>query len=749
MYYKYYNFHSDPFRLSPDHSFCYRHPSYSKGRAYMEYALDAAEGFVVVTGKPGMGKTTLINDLLANSSLSQYLVASIVTTRLEADDLLRSIAYEFCLSVEDADKATVIQKLKRLFILSTRNARPPLLIVDEAQNLSLDALEELRLLTNMQYEGLPLLQIFLLGQDELREKLLDPKLEQLRQRVTAATQLEPLSEEHTASYVLHRLRVVGWTNRPKISRAAIKVLHQTCHGVPRRVNQFCSRWFLLGAGEERERLTVQDAQQVSLELSEEGLTPRSLEESAAATAIEDDGGDLGAELFQDPERRGEEPGPGDDQDQPVSSKSVHRVEDLEFPDPLKSMPVRTAAPAAVEEHQPVIVDAPMAAARASRAPNRLDEPSHESRVEPTSASARSVGEPANDDGVVRHFVAPERRRAAAEQPIPDLSNEDADYLDDEDSSRGGSGVTRVLLILLLTVSLALLFLDWQTELKSWFSAHSGDLMADIRSVTKLSDDPPRFQESQEPQESNDGFDDPATYPIAGGSALPSDEGRVIRGTTEADDPIGATRLETTKPARSEAPSEQRTSTARRTAEPSPDLSAGPSPLSESRIGVLPPAAGSTTSYDSEILNQIRSSSLAQQRPEPPVRRTPAAAQRPDLRVLGEIRFGFDSSELDADATRTLDAVASDLKKRASAVAILVGHTDDMGPADYNRQLSGQRAAAVADYLAALGIGSSQMVIGDSERGAAAALGRQVPKPASKRSVQIIVADTSQVAPEPR
>lgn len=272
MYEAFYQLTEDPFRLSPDHAFCYRHPSFAKGRAYMQYALNSAEGFVVVTGSPGMGKTTLINDLLSDYGPSQYLVATLVNTLLGAADILRSTAYEFGLEAAGLDKATILERLKQLFIASRRNGTPPLLIVDEAQNLSLEAMEELRLLTNLQAEGKPLLQIFLVGQDQLREKLQDPRLEQLLQRVTAATHLRPLTAEQTASYIVHRLKVAGWDRNPRIANATIPIIHSTSQGVPRRINQFCSRLLLFGAVEEKNVLDEADARTVYTELSEEHLS---------------------------------------------------------------------------------------------------------------------------------------------------------------------------------------------------------------------------------------------------------------------------------------------------------------------------------------------------------------------------------------------------------------------------------------------------------------------------------------------
>jgi len=238
----------------------------------MQYALQAAEGFVVITGSPGMGKTTLINDLLSDHGSSEHTVATLVNTMLEANEVLRCAAYEFGLNVEHMDTATVLQRLKQMFTQAHRDGRPPLLIVDEAQNLTLNALEELRMLTNLQLDGKPLLQIFLVGQDGLRKKLQEPDLEQLRQRVTAAAHLYPLDQDQVAAYIIHRLKVVGWKGSPKLMSSLMPVIEAACEGVPRRINQFCSRLLLHGAIEQKSVLNGEDAKLVFAELSEERLS---------------------------------------------------------------------------------------------------------------------------------------------------------------------------------------------------------------------------------------------------------------------------------------------------------------------------------------------------------------------------------------------------------------------------------------------------------------------------------------------
>jgi len=197
MYETYYKLQAEPFRLSPDHRFCYAHKGYTKAKAYMAYAFSRAEGFVMITGRPGTGKTTLIGDLLETLSQDNVTTANLVCTQLQADDLLKTVAYSFGVGSSGLDKAELLQRLNVIFSNWHRDGRRALLIVDEAQDLSPSAMEELRLLTNIQLNGQPLLQVFLLGQPELRELILSPEMEQVHQRIVAASHLEALELEET------------------------------------------------------------------------------------------------------------------------------------------------------------------------------------------------------------------------------------------------------------------------------------------------------------------------------------------------------------------------------------------------------------------------------------------------------------------------------------------------------------------------------------------------------------------------
>ncbi|MEM6579641.1 MAG: AAA family ATPase [Pseudomonadota bacterium] len=273
MYEAFYNLREEPFRLSPDSRLCFMHPSYKKARAYMQYALQRREGFVMVTGRPGTGKTTLIGDITAQLTSQGNLHASLTSTQIRADDLLRLVLLKFGVKADTDYKAELIHRMETFLNRLHRESRRPLLIIDEAQDLKSDALEELRLLTNIQKDNQPLLQIFLVGQEELRQTVLGPGLEQLHQRIVAACYLAPLTNESTQAYIIHRLNRVGWENDPELRPELFDLVHRHSLGIPRVVNQICSRLLLHGMVEETHILGIDDVQSVIDSLNEEQLLP--------------------------------------------------------------------------------------------------------------------------------------------------------------------------------------------------------------------------------------------------------------------------------------------------------------------------------------------------------------------------------------------------------------------------------------------------------------------------------------------
>ncbi|MET0093451.1 MAG: AAA family ATPase, partial [Sedimenticola sp.] len=271
MYHQYYGLSEDPFLLSPNHRFCLRHPSFTKAKAYMEYALERNEGFAVITGGPGTGKTTLIDDLLEDLFRSDINIARLVSARLEGDEILSMVGYAFKIPVDGLGKTQILYSIQQYAESHFRQGRRSLLVVDEAQGLTHEALEELRLLTNLRIGGVPLLQIFLVGQEELHEKLVDKRLEQLNQRIIAACHLESLTLEQVVMYVLHRLRVAGWRGHPKLNPELFPLLYEFSFGIPRRINIACSRMLLLGSLEQKSELTKQEIQVAISELRTEHL----------------------------------------------------------------------------------------------------------------------------------------------------------------------------------------------------------------------------------------------------------------------------------------------------------------------------------------------------------------------------------------------------------------------------------------------------------------------------------------------
>lgn len=288
MYEPFYKLQSKPFRLSPDFRFFFESEGHRRAIAYLRYGLEQREGFIVITGGIGTGKTTLVEMLFRMLPREQLVAAKLVTTQLESDDLLRMVSASFGLPHEQMSKAALLKGLEAFFHQKASQGQRVLLVIDEAQNFPKRSLEELRMLSNIEADGMPVLQTFLLGQEEFMTVLQAPDMEQLRQRVIATYQLKALKPEETPGYIEHRLRRVGWDNDPSFAPGAYEEIHGYTGGVPRRLNTFCDRLLLYGYLEEIHSITPEHVHAVARELLGELGRPRPVAASVPAPARSED-----------------------------------------------------------------------------------------------------------------------------------------------------------------------------------------------------------------------------------------------------------------------------------------------------------------------------------------------------------------------------------------------------------------------------------------------------------------------------
>jgi len=267
MYESYYGFHERPFQLTPNPQWFFASKLHKRALAYLQYGLSQGEGFIVITGDVGTGKTTIANQLLAR--LDQQIVArQIVTSKLGPDDLLRMIASVFSLSVKDNNKTAYIEAISHYLTQLHSQHKRALLLVDEAQNLPLESIEELRMLSNFQIAGKPLLQSFLLGQNELNAIIQSPHMEQFRQRIIASSNLSSLSEEDCQAYIEYRIKQAG-VSRQLLDQSCFGSVFRFTNGIPRKINNLMDRILLFGYLEDKTLLLQSDVEEVITEISGE------------------------------------------------------------------------------------------------------------------------------------------------------------------------------------------------------------------------------------------------------------------------------------------------------------------------------------------------------------------------------------------------------------------------------------------------------------------------------------------------
>ncbi len=274
MYESFYGLNKKPFQLNPDPSFYFGSRQHRRAMAYLEYGLHQNEGFIVITGEVGAGKTTLVRSLFGKLDPEHVVAANLVSTQLDADDTLRMVASAFGIPTKQTDKSTLLLSLEAFMVSVAKQGKRCLLVVDEAQNLTPRAVEELRMLSNFQLETHALMQSFLIGQPEFRHILQSPQMQQLRQRVIAACHIGPMDAEETQGYVEHRLKCAGWKDSPRFEPTAYRAIFEVSGGVPRRINSVCDRLLLSGFLAEKRIFTRSDVDEIAGEMSSETLAPK-------------------------------------------------------------------------------------------------------------------------------------------------------------------------------------------------------------------------------------------------------------------------------------------------------------------------------------------------------------------------------------------------------------------------------------------------------------------------------------------
>ncbi|MET0137769.1 MAG: XrtA/PEP-CTERM system-associated ATPase [Sphingobium sp.] len=404
MYDQFYGFAGRPFQLTPDPAFYFESGTHRKAMSYLGYGLAQGEGFIVITGDIGAGKTTLVGHLMATIDPSRLTAVQLVSTQVGGDDMLRLAAQNFGIASEGVDKASLLARVESFFQAQARAGKRSLLIVDEAQNLSIAALEELRMLSNFQLGGQSLLQIFLLGQPEFRQVISgEARLEQLRQRVIATHHLDPMQPHEIAPYIEHRLGLVGWTGNPRFTQDAYQMLAAASDGVPRRLNALVSRVLLLGA---IDRLDIIDRRVIEAVLADGGMmegqdgpAPASVAVSAPVSVATSAPVSAAITVAE--------------QVAPVASQeawhgAVPTEEDEEEPDLLLHTPVSSAEPVSVDlaPEQLHAIRAEVAALSAELAMMQANDAMMPARIEMVESRLAAVERRAQEqDEVLRRILA--------------------------------------------------------------------------------------------------------------------------------------------------------------------------------------------------------------------------------------------------------------------------------------------------------------------------------------------------------
>ena len=268
MYRDFFGLTDKPFELLPNPRFLYLSKGHKKALSYLEYGIQERAGFTLLTGEVGSGKTTLLRNVIKNLD-SETTLSMVFNTTVAADQLLAMINEDFGLETAGKNKVTLLHELNDFLVEENSKNHRPIVIVDEAQNLSEESLEEIRLLSNLEFDSFKMMQIVLVGQPELKQLLAQPSLRQLRQRISVSCHLEPLSREETEAYIYHRLEIAGNRNALEFNEGVFDLIHEYSQGGPRLINVLCDFFLLSNFVEEKkevdEDLVVEAIEELSIE----------------------------------------------------------------------------------------------------------------------------------------------------------------------------------------------------------------------------------------------------------------------------------------------------------------------------------------------------------------------------------------------------------------------------------------------------------------------------------------------------
>jgi general secretion pathway protein A len=273
MYKAFYRLRANPFNVNPDPRFLYPTRQVHEALSSLAYGVQRRKGFILLTGEVGTGKTTLLNRLMDWLRTNRISTAFMFNPRLDVPQFFEFMLNDFGLTTESRDKAQMLQRLNHWLLDRYRDGETAVLVIDEAQNLSLELLEEIRLLTNLETSTEKLLQIILCGQPELEQKLRDPNLRQLRQRITLRCRTHPLNLTDTQAYIAQRLRIAGANGVPIFSPEAVSKIFEYSQGIPRVINLLCEHALISGFVDRQEPIVPETINTVAREFELDEVAP--------------------------------------------------------------------------------------------------------------------------------------------------------------------------------------------------------------------------------------------------------------------------------------------------------------------------------------------------------------------------------------------------------------------------------------------------------------------------------------------